>query len=128
VRDLRSRMPWTGGAWVLASLAVTGAPPFGTFVGELLIVVGAIASGAVWIAALLVLAIFVAFLGVNGQVGRMVFGEPAEGAADVGPEADRGAGIAYLNVAFALAIGVASLPYLAPALRSAAAILGGGAP
>ncbi len=128
VRDLRRQMPATGAAWVLAALAVTGAPPFGTFLGELLIVAGALAIGAYWIAALFVLAILVAFVGVNGQVGRMVFGEPAGGATEPSRRADAGAGIAYLNVAFALALGVASLPYLSAALRGAAALFGGGAP
>ncbi len=128
VRDLRDRMPRTGTAWVLSSLAVTGAPPFGTFVGELLIVVGALAVGAVWVAALFVLAILVAFLGVNGQVGRMVFGETADGPSPPANAADRGTGVIYVNIAFALALGVASLPYLSPALRAAAALFGGGAP
>ncbi len=128
VRDLQTRMPRTGAAWVLASLAVTGAPPFGTFLGELLIVVGAIAAGAIWAAALFVLAIFVAFLGVNGQVGRMVFGEATEGTLPATANGDPGSGLAYLNVAFALAIGVSSLPYLSTALRAAAALFGGGAP
>ncbi len=128
VRDLRGRMPRTAAAWVLASLAVTGAPPFGTFLGELLIVVGALAIGAYWAAALFLLAIFVAFLGVNGQIGRMVFGERGAARAPVASDGDAGAGFAYLNVAFALALGVASLPYLTGALRSAASLFGGGAP
>ncbi len=128
VRDLRTRMPRTAGAWVLASLAVTGAPPFGTFVGELLIVVGALAVGAVWVAVLFVLAIMVAFLGVNGQVGRMVFGEAAGTGSPPPTLEDEGSAIPYVNVAFALALGVASLPYLSSALRAAAALFGGGAP
>ncbi len=128
VRDLQSRMPWTSTAWVLSSLAVTGAPPFGTFVGELLIVAGAIAVGAYWVAAPFVLAVLVAFVGVNGQVGKMVFGQATSEPLPTAAGVDRGAGIALLNVAFALALGVASLPYLSSALRAAAALFGGGAP
>jgi len=128
VRDLRGRMPRTGAGWVLASLAVTGAPPFGTFVGELLIVVGALAIGAVWVAGLFVFAIMVAFLGINGQVGQMVFGAAPDGAPPPAPAGDRGTGVVYLNIAFALALGVASIPYLSPALRAAASLFGGGAP
>ncbi len=128
VRDLRHRMPRTGAAWVLASLAVTGAPPFGTFLGELLIVVGALAVGAVWVAALFVLAILVAFLGVNGQVGRMVFGEATDPEVPEPNGGDPGTAVIFVNIAFALALGVASLPYLSAALRSAAALFGGGAP
>ncbi len=128
VRDLQHRMPRTGGAWVLASFAVTGAPPFGTFLGELLIVLGAIAAGWYWLALLLVVAILVAFLGVNSQVGRMVFGSAAPMGSSPSTAAEESAAVAYLNVGVALAVGVAALPYLSNAIRAAASLLGGAPP
>ncbi|HTW40597.1 MAG TPA: proton-conducting transporter membrane subunit [Thermoplasmata archaeon] len=128
VRNLRETMPRTGVAWVVSAVAVTGAPPFGTFLGELLIVVGALAAGLVWVAGVLVVAILVAFLGVNSQIGRMVFGEPTGGSATPIAGPDSGWGLAYLNLAVALAIGVAALPYLSTGLRAAAVLLGGSLP
>ena len=128
VRNLRETMPATGLAWVLSAAAVTGAPPFGTFLGELLIVVGALAAGEVWVAGVVVVAILVAFLGVNSQIGRMVFGEAATDARPLAEAADTGWGFAYLNVGVALAIGVAAPPYLSSALRAAAMLLGGSLP
>ena len=128
VRNLRETMPRNGAAWVVSAAAVTGAPPFGTFLGELLIIVGALSIGLVWVAGFVVVAILVAFLGVNSQIGRMVFGEAAPSALPASDGTDSGSGYAYLNIAVALAIGVAAIPYLSPALRSAAALLGGSAP
>ncbi|MGC2289933.1 MAG: proton-conducting transporter membrane subunit [Thermoplasmata archaeon] len=128
VRDLRSRMPWTSAAWVLAAPAATGAPPFGTFVGELLIVVGAVAVGADWVAIVVVVAILVAFLGVNAQIGGMVFGKGDRAPGPITPGAESGVSFAFLNVAMALAIGVVSLPYLSTAIRAAALLLGGRIP
>lgn len=128
VRDLRSRMPWTSAAWVLAAPAVTGAPPFGTFLGELLIVAGAIAVGLDWVAVVVVLAVLVAFLGVNAQIGAMVFGSTDRPPEPVGEGAESGVSFAFLNVAVAIAIGLVALPYLSPALRSAAILLGGHVP
>jgi hydrogenase-4 component F len=130
VRNLREQMPRTGAAWMLSAAAVTGAPPFGTFLGELLIVVGAFALGLDWVAAIVVVAILVAFLGVNSQIGRMVWGSPPAGTPSppASPDRDAGSGLAYLNVAVALAIGVAALPYLSDALRAAATLLGGSVP
>lgn len=128
VRDLQHLMPRTGGAWVLASFAVTGAPPFGTFLGELLIVVGAIAAGWYWLALLLDLAVLVAFLGVNSQIGRMVFGSSSEKGPVQTPLSEDSTAVAYLNVAIALAVGVASLPYLSDAIRAASSLLGGSPP
>jgi hydrogenase-4 component F len=124
IRGLRERMPWTGTAWVLSGLAVTGAPPFGTFVGEVLIFVGAIAA-SLWITLALGVAILVAFLGVNRQIGGMVFG-PSEGqATPEGNEDAADAAIPFVNVGVALLLGIVAVPYLAPAIRSAAAILSG---
>ena len=128
VRDLRHRLPWTGTAWVLAGLGVTGAPPFGTFAGELLIVTGALAIGAYWVAAVVVIAILVAFLGVNGQIGRMVFAQGRPDATAPAPGNERGVGWAWLNVAVAFVLGVASLPYLSDTVRAAAVLLGGRLP
>jgi len=128
VRDLRTSMPATGVGWALAAAAVTGAPPFGTFLGELLIVVGALALGLVWVAGVVVVVILVAFLGVNSQVGRMVFGgaDPATRAPP--PGSDQGWGIPYLNLGFTVVLGVAALPYLTPAIRATTALLGGTSP
>jgi hydrogenase-4 component F len=128
VRNLRESLPRTGLAWVASAAAVTGAPPFGTFLGELLIVVGALAAGLVWVAGVVVVAILVAFLGVNSQIGRMVFGERLAGATAPAVGPDSGWGVAYLNLGVALVIGVAALPYLSSGLRAAALLLGGSLP
>jgi len=130
VRDLRIRAPWTGAAWVLAGFGVTGAPPFGTFLGELLIVTGTLATGNILLVTAIVVAILVAFLGLNSQIGRMVFGSRPGGEREVSqrPLSERGVGFAYLNVGIALALGVVSLPYLTGAIKAAAALLGGSVP
>ncbi len=128
VRDLQGSLPRTGGAWVVSGAAVTGAPPFGTFLGELLIVVGALEVGLVWVAGVVVVAILVAFLGVNSQIGRMVFGERLPGTRPSDRQLDAGWGYAYLNLAFALAIGIVALPYFSSGLRAAATLLGGTPP
>jgi len=129
VHNLGRRLPWTGAAWVLSGFGVTGAPPFGTFLGELLIVVGALATGDIALAAVIVVAILVAFLGLNSQIGRMVFGgRGAEGSPAAGRSSEGGIAVAYLNVGVALALGVVSLPYLTDAIRAAASVLGGSVP
>jgi hydrogenase-4 component F len=128
VRNLRETMPRTGIAWAVSAVAVTGAPPFGTFLGELLIVVGALAAGLVWVAGVVVVTVLVAFLGVNAQIGRMVFGERIPGGAALHDGSDTGWGYAYVNLAVALALGVAALPYLSAGLRAAATLLGGTVP
>ncbi|NNN16933.1 MAG: hydrogenase 4 subunit F [Thermoplasmata archaeon] len=130
VRGLRTDLPWTGATWVLSAIAVTGTPPFGTFVGELLIVAGAIVVGAWWVAIACVVAILLSFLGMNAQIGRMVFGaDPGRGSDTAGPpESPRAVVIPLINVSVALLLGIIAIPYLAPTIHSAASLLGGGVP
>ena len=124
VRGLRTRLPWTGATWAASAAAVTGAPPFGTFLGEVLILAGAFALGQYAVAAALVVVIVISFIGVNWQIGRMVFGsEDREAAREADPIRDLG--IPWLCLGVTVAIGVASLPYLAPTIRAAAMSLGG---
>ncbi len=73
VKGMVERLPFTAYSLVFSALAVTGAPPFGTFLGELLIIYGIyIKFGLFWV---LVLATFlvVAFMSVNYKVARMAF-------------------------------------------------------
>lgn len=128
IRGLRERLPWTGSAWVLSGLAATGAPPFGTFVGEVLILVGAVGLSSAWVAGAVVttllVALVVAFLGLNHQIGAMVFGTPA-GAGEALPGDDRSDALLPLaNVGVALLLGLVALPYLAPGIHAAAVTLG----
>ncbi len=73
VKGMVERLPFTAYSLVFSGLAVTGAPPFGTFLGELLIAYGVyIKFGLFWV---LVLATFlvIAFMSVNYKVARMAF-------------------------------------------------------
>ncbi len=125
VRSIRERWPWTGGTWIASAVAVTGAPPFGTFVGELLILAGSVAMGLYWVAGIAGAAITLAFLGVNIQVGRMVFGSSDRTyLRQEDPARELWAPLAGLGVA--LALGLIAIPYLAPAIQAASRFLGGG--
>jgi len=73
VKGMVERLPFTAYSLVFSALAVTGAPPFGTFLGELLIIYGVYTKfGLFWV---LVLATFlvVAFMSVNYKIARMAF-------------------------------------------------------
>jgi hydrogenase-4 component F len=78
VKGVSKRMPLTGYSLFFAALAVTGAPPFGTFFGELLIMAAMIKVYGVWFAVLIGVFLVIAFIGVNYRVVRMVFSEPDE--------------------------------------------------
>jgi hydrogenase-4 component F len=74
LRGLQARIPIVGWALLLASLAIAGAPPFAVFLSELWIVIAAVAAGKVWIAAVLVLFVGIAFAGTIAKVAGALFG------------------------------------------------------
>jgi hydrogenase-4 component F len=68
-------LPISGALWVVGFLAVTGSPPFGTFISEFTIL-RAIIEQSRWVTAVLyVLFLLLAFVGMSGIVLRMALGK-----------------------------------------------------
>jgi hydrogenase-4 component F len=68
-------MPVTGGIFLIAALAITGAPPFNIFLSEITIMMAGFQGGQLWIAVALVALIVLIFAGMMYYVIKMVFGE-----------------------------------------------------
>lgn len=73
VNGLIGRLPRTASAFFLAAMAVTGAPPFALFVGELFIFSALIAQYGWLIALIVILFLAIAFIAVNYKAGKMIF-------------------------------------------------------
>jgi hydrogenase-4 component F len=73
IRGVRRTMPVTGMTLFFASLGVTGAPPFGAFIGEFMILSGVYARYGIAIAGLVGIFIAVSFVAVNARVVSAVF-------------------------------------------------------
>ena len=76
VRGLFRISPFTGGALLLCSLAIAGAPPFPVFLSEFSILSAGLRSGHNVSVAILAILIVVAFVAIMRQVNGMLFGEP----------------------------------------------------
>ena len=87
VSGLLRVMPWTGSLFALGILALIGLPPFGLFVSEFLLVKAAIATGHVWVAAVTLLLVLVAFVSLLNHLNVMLYGAAPAGVA-VGEGAD----------------------------------------
>lgn len=73
VRGLLHKLPRTASGLLLASIAVTGAPPFAIFARELFIF-SAIIQQYGWILAAVIMAFLaIAFIAVNFRTGKMIF-------------------------------------------------------
>jgi hydrogenase-4 component F len=78
IRGLCHTLPSTGVLWVVGFLAVTGSPPFGTFVSEFTILRACLEQGRWLIAGVYVLALLVVFVGMSSIVLRMALGKSEE--------------------------------------------------
>jgi hydrogenase-4 component F len=127
VRGVLGRIPITGVLWLAGLLAITGSPPFGTFVSELLILRGAVEQGRFWIAGLYLALLTVIFVGMAATMTRMAQGSdpgraggavPRESALAIGPPLALGLVV--------LALGLYLPPSLDAVLHRAAQALGAG--
>jgi hydrogenase-4 component F len=74
-------LPWTGGLFLLAGLAVTGTPPFSIFQSEFTALSAALAANRSWAAGLFVLGVVTIFVGFLVHLARMNLGAPQGSAA-----------------------------------------------
>ncbi len=125
ITGLGRLMPFTGTLWLAGFLAITGSPPFGTFISEFT-VLRAAAGNRAWLAlALYLLFLAAAFIGMATVFLRMYFGQPS-----VAPRREnRSAVIPILILCLAaLTLGFWLPGPLAAKLGEAAALIGGIAP
>jgi len=99
-------LPWSGPLFLMAVLALSAMPPFGIFRSEFEIVAGGFASSGDAAAAVLIVAVTVAFLGLSIATNRMLFTPRAAAA----PALTRGEPSAWMVVP--VVAGVAALVML----------------
>jgi hydrogenase-4 component F len=76
IQGLCHTLPATGFLWIVGFLAVTGSPPFGTFISEFTILKACLDQGRWVIAGAYVLALLIVFVGMSAIVLRMALGKP----------------------------------------------------
>jgi len=82
-RGLIRTLPVSAALLVLGLFAVTGSPPFGLFMSEFTILRAAIDAGHPWIAAVMLLALAIIFVGMAALVLGIALGEPPPGVVPV---------------------------------------------
>jgi hydrogenase-4 component F len=76
VRGTMSVLPVTGMLWIVGLLAITGCPPFGTFLSELAILKGLLDAERWWLAAFYLTALGIVFAGMSAVILPLVYGRP----------------------------------------------------
>jgi len=123
VRGLLRREPRTGWLWLTSLLAISGAPPFPSFLSKFLLVQAFFAAGTGWMAAPFLLFVTVVFLGMGGAVAGMAFGEAPSGAPDRGKPAIWAFAPQWMLLLLLLGIGLGVPAPVQTLIREAAAFL-----
>jgi hydrogenase-4 component F len=76
VRGVLRAQPWTGGLFLLATMAVTGVPPFGIFLSEFMTLGGALADNRGWEAFIFIAGVATIFAGFLVHMTKMNLGMP----------------------------------------------------
>jgi hydrogenase-4 component F len=76
VRGVLRTLPWTGALFLMATLAVTGTPPFGLFQSEFMALSAALAAGRSWAALLFVAGVVTIFAGFLVHMAPLSLGHP----------------------------------------------------
>ena len=69
-------LPWTGGLFLMATLAVTGTPPFSIFQSEFTTLSAALAADHGWLAFLFIAGVVTIFAGFLVHMAKMNLGAP----------------------------------------------------
>jgi hydrogenase-4 component F len=73
IRDVWGRFPVQGALWIAGAAAITGAPPFGLFLSELVILRGGIEAHYGWAVAVMLVLLIVIFIGFLNHFREMYF-------------------------------------------------------
>ena len=76
VRGVIQTLPWTGGLFLLATLAITGTPPFSIFQSEFTVLSAALSANHGWLAFLFVAGVVTIFAGFLVHMAKMNLGSP----------------------------------------------------
>jgi hydrogenase-4 component F len=78
VHGVMHTLPWTGGLFLVATLAVTGTPPFSLFQSEFNILSGALAADRGWMAFLFIGGVVTIFAGFLVHMSKLSLGAPVQ--------------------------------------------------
>ncbi len=78
VSGLLKTMPWTGGLFAAALLALLGLPPFGMFVAELSLLRAGFTQSYAWLMAAVLLLLTVAFVSLVRHLNHLLYGLPPQ--------------------------------------------------
>ena len=127
VRGVIRTLPWTAGLLLLATLAVTGLPPFSLFQSEFTTLSAALAAGSGWSALLFIAGVATIFAGFLVHMTKMNLGVPRSDAPAGALECPWKLAAMAVVAAVVVILGCWLPAPLARLIQQTAGIVGGGA-
>jgi hydrogenase-4 component F len=124
VKGMATLMPVTAALFVAGALAITGSPPFGIFISEIMILKAGLDAGNYIVSVAYLALLAVIFAGFIYHVGRMAYGEPAPGRAK-GESGWPGLAVMATLLLLTLVLGLYIPAGLSDILNQIAAVFGG---
>lgn len=116
-------MPYTGIIFLIAGMAIAGAPPFSLFISEFTIMLGCVKAGKLWLGCLFALLVAIIFTGMSYYFIRMVFGDKPKKVKNINES--KGSLIAMvIPLFFVIVGGFYVMPFIQTAVLMAAKVLG----
>ena len=125
VRGVIRSLPWTGGLFLLATLAVTGMPPFSIFQSEFTTLSAALAVDRGWLAFLFIAGVVTIFAGFLVHMAKMNLGTPRHDAPRCAAECPWKLGAMTFVAASVIALGFWLPGPLHQLVQQSAQIIGG---
>lgn len=79
IHDVPQRLPVSGWLWLAGAVAITGAPPFGLFLSEIVILRAGLASPYAWAAFFMAILLIVIFIGFLNHFRALYFSPAPDG-------------------------------------------------
>jgi hydrogenase-4 component F len=127
VHGVARRLPISAALLTLGAFAIGGSPPFGPFISEISIFLGAMRGGSPWLGAAFIGLLGIAFIGIAGTLFSMLQGGTSSFATAGAPATERRLTLISpaALVCIVVVLGVYIPAGLDAVLRRAAAVLGG---
>jgi hydrogenase-4 component F len=125
VRGVIQTLPWTGGLFLLATLAVTGTPPFSIFQSEFLALSAGLAAGRGWLVFIFIAGVVTIFAGFLVHMAKMNLGQPRDDAPACAAECPWKLGAMALVAGAIIVLGIWLPTPLHELVEQAARIIGG---
>jgi len=113
IRGVSRRLPVSGLLWLLGAVAITGAPPFGLFLSEVVILRAGLSSAHAWAVIVMAVLLIVIFVGFLNHFRALYYAPQEDGCLEEAHDSGTAAPAGFPTIWCTLPMWLAVIPLLA---------------